>query len=652
MKTAPNVKMENLFNLQDRMVDDSVFTIGSVFSVKGKDIIIKVNKDKNLPHLFFKGKTIKNVSVGLSNYVKILKGFTEIICKVEGEYLEEDKYQASKKYTNERQKFDRFLNVSVFGFYDNDNKFQHGIKEMPLIGSECRLLSREEFEILHELSDINELSIPLGSLIDEETQIINISIKNLFAGHIGIFGNTGSGKSNTLAKMYTELFKLKNLNNNFKNKSKFIFIDFNGEYSKSENDGILTKDKIVYKLRTKDNKGTKYPILKTEIEKLELLSILLDATEKTQQPFLHRAIDRDWFDTNNENYSKEIQSVTQKLKDILVMKNKEFNVPFLKKYVKDFEQLGFKIINDNKNIDDLKYHGNENNSFYYTNTNNQNIYADSHESDFIGTSGYFNVSLTAAVGLNDLQRIQFKIFDQYYFEILNGYANQEHISPLIGRLKKRFDMLQKVVDIKSSTQSDANDPVSPNIEVIDLKNVNFELKKVIPLLICKTNYDQQKNRRDDDRENSLHIIIDEAHSILSENSSRESESWKDYRLETFEEIIKEGRKFGVFLTIASQRPSDISPTIISQLHSYFIHKLMNENDLRSINRAVSYLDKLSFDSISNLSTGCCFIAGQMTQFPLSVKVKLLDKDIQPQSETIDLDKLWKNVPTTTERLNP
>ena len=68
---------------------------------------------------------------------------------------------------------------------------------------------------------------------------------------------------------------------------------------------------------------------------------------------------------------------------------------------------------------------------------------------------------------------------------------------------------------------------------------------------------------------------------------------------------------------------------------------MNDNDLKSINKAVSYLDKLSFDSISNLSTGCCFIAGQMTQFPLSVKVTLLDKTIRPQSETVDLDKLWK-----------
>ncbi|HVC35826.1 MAG TPA: ATP-binding protein [Candidatus Dormibacteraeota bacterium] len=635
------MKTTSKFNLQERLIDNSVFTIGSVFSVKGKDIVVKVDKDKNLPHLFFKGRTIKNVSVGLSNYVKIIKGFTEIICKVEGEYLEEDKYQTRKKYTNEKQKIDRFLNLSVFGFYDDSHKFQHGIKEMPLIGSECRLLSRDEFESLHKLSSKNELSITLGSLIDEETQDIKVSVRRLFAGHIGIFGNTGSGKSNTLAKMYTELFKQEHLGNNFYTKSRFIFIDFNGEYSKEKDDEILTKKKVVYRLRTKDDKGNKYPILKTELEKLELLSILLDATEKTQQPFLHRAIDRDWFDSDNENFAKEIHSLSQKIRDILSKNDRVFNVPFLKKFIKDFEQLGFKVVNAGKDIDDLKYHSNNNDAFYFVDSSGVKKYFESNESSFLGTSGYIDVSIDPGVGLSDLQRIQFKILDQYYFEILNGYANQEHISPLMGRLSKRFNMLGKVFDIRDSLEESA----STNIEIIDLKNVNLEIKKVIPLLVCKTNYDEQKSRRDTDKNNSLNIIIDEAHNILSENSTRESESWKDYRLETFEEIIKEGRKFGVFLTIASQRPSDISPTIISQLHNYFIHRLMNDNDLRSINKAVSYLDKLSFDSIANLSIGCCFIAGQMTQFPLSVKVALLEEKLRPQSETIDLNELWTSGPS-------
>src|SRR3990167_7763299 len=103
------MKTTSDFNLQEKLINDSVFVIGSVFGVKGKDIIVKVNKDKNLPHLFFKGRAIKNVSVGLSNYIKILKGFTEIICKVEGEYLEDDKFHINKDYASERQRMNRFL---------------------------------------------------------------------------------------------------------------------------------------------------------------------------------------------------------------------------------------------------------------------------------------------------------------------------------------------------------------------------------------------------------------------------------------------------------------------------------------------------------------------------------------------------------------
>ncbi|MCD8484542.1 ATP-binding protein [Candidatus Woesebacteria bacterium] len=226
---------------------------------------------------------------------------------------------------------------------------------------------------------------------------------------------------------------------------------------------------------------------------------------------------------------------------------------------------------------------------------------------------------------------------QLLYDLLDYRVQNEHVYPCITKLESIKKSIKKVIDTSVNHNRDIFR--QHNLAVIDLKFSNREIKKAIPLVVLKWLYENHKNTYDGN--SSLHIVIDEAHNILSENSVRESETWKDYRLETFEEIIKEGRKFGVFLTIASQRPSDISPTIISQLHNYFIHKLMNENDLRAINKAVSYLDKLSFDSISNLSKGCCFIAGQLTQFPLSVKVKLLDKPLQPKSETINLDKLWR-----------
>ena len=623
--------MANNFNLQEKLISDSVFIIGSVFSVKGKDIIVKVNKDKNLPHLFFKGRIIKNVSVGLSNYIKILKGFTEIICKVEGEYLEEDKFQNGKIYTSEKQKIERFLNVSVFGFYDHDGKFQHGIKEMPLTGSECRLLSREEFEKLHQLSCKNELSIKLGSLVDEEIQEIRISAEKLFAGHAGIFGNTGSGKSNTLTRIYTELFGSGSLKKDFWKKSKFVILDFNGEYTGQK---ILSEKKKVYDLNTnieidKIDNDNRIPLPEKIFIDIELLSILAHATEKTQKPFLNRSINLFGKITSKDDSVEYFKNCLKQVAlRILKLKNKD--LAFL--CVDRYKQI-LRISDDDATFAIPEWHNTHSYFKCGGDTDYEQITLDQYKNqEFYKRADTYEFPDNAVEKFLDFAHLQL------LYDVLDNRAQDEHIYYAITKLDSAKKSLQKVLDTNINPTKKRGVWDGKNIIVINLKSANRDIKKSLPLVILKWLYEEQKKFYKNN--SSLHIIIDEAHNILSEASTRESETWKDYRLETFEEIIKEGRKFGVFLTIASQRPADISPTIISQLHNYFIHRLMNENDLRSINRAVSYLDKLSFDSISNLSIGCCFIAGQMTQFPLSVKVELLDRNKQPQSETVKLDKLW------------
>jgi len=162
------------------------------------------------------------------------------------------------------------------------------------------------------------------------------------------------------------------------------------------------------------------------------------------------------------------------------------------------------------------------------------------------------------------------------------------------------------------------------------------MKKTVPLLVAKDVYERHKAAAGS---RSLIFIIDEAHNILSRESFREAEGWKDYRLETFEEIIKEGRKFGVFVTIASQRPSDISPTITSQAHNYFIHRLINQKDLQAISSAVSYIDKLSEESIPTLPTGTCIFSGAAGQMPLKLVIRELDEPLQPRSSTLKFQDL-------------
>jgi len=141
---------------------------------------------------------------------------------------------------------------------------------------------------------------------------------------------------------------------------------------------------------------------------------------------------------------------------------------------------------------------------------------------------------------------------------------------------------------------------------------------------------------------SFHLIIDEAHNILSNQSLREQDGWMDYRLELFEEIIKEGRKFGFFLTLASQRPADISPTILSQVHNFFLHKLVNERDLQIIDNSISTLDKVSKSMLPVLAQGVCIISGTALTMPVTVSVDFIDNiNLRPQSDTVLLTDLWK-----------
>lgn len=613
-----------------QILEDSIFKIGEVVSVDGRKIKIKVNKSKNNSHIMYKGALLKNTSVG--SYVKIIKGYTKIIGKVEGEYVDEDKKYISKEYSKEADKIDRTLLVSLLGFFDGE-KFKRGIKELPLVFNECFLLDTEEFEQVHDFIDKDDIPLEIGVLSLEKGQKIQIGVNSLFASHIGIFGNTGSGKSYTLAKIYELLFLKFIDNKKFTKLSKFYFFDFNGEYLDSEKpkeDSVIVdiKYKNVYNLSTRETHD-KFPVSKDEIHDVNFWSIYLSATEKTQAPFLKRAIENEFY-ISKFNMQETIIDAIKHLLKLMIEKHSDKGdiLSFLREIEKAVKS---KINNINEVIayfqQSLFWHGNDNNNFYIR-TQSGNVYESNQQ---FYTTIFSIFSDTSIQDLSDFEKIRLQIVCQYYDELSKDYLNPEHVSPIIKRLKKIED-IDKVLKIDNTSNA-------KNINVISLKNVNTEMKKILPLLICKQIYDQQKQLHN--KSSYLNIIVDEAHNVLSHNSNRESETWKDYRLETFEEIIKEGRKFGVFLTIASQRPSDISSTIISQLHNYFLHRLINNKDIEAVEKTISYLDKVSFEALPILPTGSCIFAGLAAQVPVMIDIGEIGKGHEPKSDTINLVKNWK-----------
>lgn len=258
--------------------------------------------------------------------------------------------------------------------------------------------------------------------------------------------------------------------------------------------------------------------------------------------------------------------------------------------------------------------------------------------DFIENTTLFQQVDEYEFETNFISRVIHFLYLQLIYDVFSNRAHNEHIAPAINKLKSFQKEIEEVIDVRN--EDEENDFWDGNFFcVVNLNKANTQMKKMIPLLVSFKLYTEHK-KNIKEKNKSLNIIVDEAHNILSYASERESATWKDYRLETFEEIIKEGRKFGVFLTIASQRPSDISSTIISQLHNFFLHRLINNNDILAVEKTISYLDKLSFESLPILPTGTCVIAGQCLQVPVMVDISQMDKEFEPDNKTIKLVDNW------------
>lgn len=174
-----------------------------------------------------------------------------------------------------------------------------------------------------------------------------------------------------------------------------------------------------------------------------------------------------------------------------------------------------------------------------------------------------------------------------------------------------------------------------NIAIIQLANVNRDMIELIPSMLTNQLFNHQVSIKQGERANEIiNIVVDEAHNLLYEDNT-DSRHIK-ITLEAFERAIKEGRKFGVYLWISSQRPSDISQAIISQMHNYFIHKLVNPYDLNRIRKAVAFLDENAMNALTVLESGECVISGTGVNMPCFVKVKQLEKQYRTNSENIKL----------------
>ncbi len=448
---------------------NDILLIGEVIEVVGISTKVKVYEEKNTTRLLYNGMMIKNIAVG--NYIKILKGYTEIIAVIEGEYIKEIKNVDS--YRKHSDTYTRILDAKILGYFDEDKAFVKGIYETPMISNYTYVLKEDEVQKIFCFTKNDEPVIKIGDITGYEDYKLAISVQRLFASHIGIFGNTGSGKSNTLAKLYTELFST---NLNYK-KSNFLIIDFNDEYISND---VLTDDKKVYKLDTRKDDGDKFPLPRSVIEDSTFWSIILEATEKTQRPFLERVIKSyEYYKVRSISFNDLIRAIHENPSKFISIKTGLFELlqSIYGGSFSDYEAI----------FDEIEFH----NKLYclFTSPNNYfdtiNDFEDYLKSriDLLDTTDIFK-----PIECSDIDPlVLFDIILKYkhIYETLKGYSNDEHISPMIKRSYKRINEISKVLEFKDEIE------IENNIQIVSLSNCNVHMKKVIPLLICKEIYDKQ-----------------------------------------------------------------------------------------------------------------------------------------------------------------
>lgn len=608
--------------------------VGVIVEVDGSISKVGMYNETNDSEYIWSGNVLVGPKVGA--YLTINQNDVKIIATVYSEkLLDEQNDIREHEYNNTYSKntIKRIICLKVKGVI-KENSFYVTSKYVPMIGNVVTLTSLDELNLIYGIHK-NEKSIEIGTSILEGYRI-KIPLNSFFGSHIGIFGNTGSGKSNTLHKLYTELFRTVEVDS-MKNYSQFFVIDFNGEYTQDEQFSLGESSKKVFNISTKDSDSeNRIPILKEYLLNADILAILFDAKPGTQVPFLRNALR-----TYNEGIcdsAEQFAKLEIGLLRSILLKHKSVNVTSLDDWIEVCEKM--KCSSDNLiNLKSLKYALDFGNMIIKGSENIKVIEAEQFTScgeQYLKLQELEKELCELFDAATDFQKLAYFLDFQRIYVSAWKSTNLEHINPLFKRMENSIKSLEKVVKIVDDIKGEYS-----FMNIISLVNADDETSRLIPMLFAKMIYDEHRllvttqHRVNKTR----HLIIDEAHNILNDQFKRNSDDWQDYRLSVFEQIIKEGRKFGFFMTISSQRPSDISPTIMSQLHNYIIHRLVNENDLSMLLSTMPTLDKFSYQMIPSLGQGEAVITGNAINVPVLVKINK-EEIISPKSDDIILTELW------------
>lgn len=519
-----------------------------------------------------------------------------------------------------------------------NNQFVGGVIRKPTIESNIRMINSEELKIIIGTNDKNSFMLGTSALYDNYPIMVNIN--ELFSNHMAIFGNSGSGKSCGVARLLQNVFK----NPNFKPYKANIFIfDAYGEYHNAFSNFNSIDANYQFKYYTTNKHDTMGQPLLIPLWLLDNddFAILLNASEHAQLPIIERTLklvrifaanDEMALKYKNHLIAKAImnilytnQSASSKRNDVFAIFNScstpQFNPEAVLQgvgYTRKFRECF--LINDQDNfsesvllseyvasfIDESLDQYEETQINYFTLEDLEKALNFTLISEgLLRNEKAYNSAITLKVRLHSI------IISEYarYFNVPQFMTVDQYIAGLISNNSRKAQI------------------INFNLEDVEDWFAKFVTKTYVKLLF---NYTKGMSNR---ATIPFHIFIEEAHRYVQKDNDT---FLLGYNI--FDRVAKEGRKYGLILDLISQRPVELSDTVISQMSNFLIFKITHPLDVEYIQKMLPNISLDIVEKQKSLQPGTCMAFGRAFKIPMIVRMQMPDP--MPESSNCDIVSTW------------
>jgi len=547
------------------MQSDTNIVIGYLVDVQGNQLAATLIEDEqgHVPTITIGDEDIAVGQIG--SYVVIRQGSVKVIAMVtrmtEQESLATPTIETPGEPGARLPYAKRIARLTPIGSINSEGLFGRGVGQYPTTGAEVHAIGSEEIGTM--LGEFRTKGFEVGKLITHPSIRVSLHASNLFGRHVAILGQTGSGKSWTVASLVQKAVAEMP-------KAHIIILDLHGEYCwkrDNENRHYAFADTIV---RHVDARDLEMPYwLMTYAE---LCDLLVDQTDYSAHN--QTTVFRDALLTERVNEGKRLGLPRTTLDTPIY-----FDIATIRAAVESKNGL---------------------------------VWSDASKKMIKGT-------LTGAFD-NFLMRLDSKLNDNRY--------------DFLFKPRKRTDSASLAALLRDFVG--LGDPKVP-VSVIDLSGVPFDVRPTVAAQIGRLAF-EFNYWNPQYREFPIVLMCEEAHAYIP----RASESQFAGSRKSMERIAKEGRKYGVGLAIVSQRPHEISETVLAQCGTFVCLRITNPDDQSYVRKLVPESEGDLVSVLAGLGRGEALVLGEAVPLPTRLQ---FDKPVPPpNSDDVDFYNQWKTGP--------